>query len=356
MTDRVWRLLLGFAATIIVIAGLRAASNLLIPVVVAGLLALVSFPLVTWLRARSVPTVGAVLLTVLLVVAVIAGPAAIVTAAATRFGANVPQYRAALTDMSASTFEWLAEQGLLPAAPLVDPGAILDWMTFAVTGLATLLSNLFLILLIMAFILLEAAELRPKLRAAFGMSDREIGRLSGSSQQVYDFVWLKTIVSVATGLLAGVWVAVLGIDFAVLWGLLAFLLNYIPNFGSLIAAIPPVLLGLIQYGPGSAVLVGIGYVALNIVVGSVLEPRLMGRRLGISPLALLVSLVFWGWLWGAVGLLLAVPMTMAIRVVFEDFEQLRWLAVLIARAPREEQAEQARTVDRETEVPRAPAR
>ncbi|MEW6323221.1 MAG: AI-2E family transporter [Acidobacteriota bacterium] len=338
MQNGAWKVLVGAAAAVIVFAGLRAASVVMIPVVAAGMLALVTYPLVAWLQRRGVPAALAVLITVIVALVTLAGPAAIIGTAATRFAARVPQYQASLQRVSLDVYAWLADQGLVTAGtPLANPAVILDWMTSALTGIVTLLSNLFLIVLLAAFMLLEAAEFRPKLRAAFGMSDGEVTRLTSGTEHVYQFLLLKTLVCVATGVAAGAWTALLGIEFAVLWGLVAFLLNYIPNFGSILAAIPPVLLALVQFGGGTAALVAVGYVALNLVLGSIVEPRLIGRRLGISPLALLVSLLFWGWLWGPVGLLLAVPITMAARIVLEGFPGAHWLAVLIARVPESAQ-------------------
>lgn len=334
MNDNGWKLLLGVAAAIVVLAGLRAASTVLIPVVVAAMVALVAYPLMAWLRGRGVPMALAVAITIVAALVALAGPMAIVGTAATRFVARVPQYRDALQKLSGEFYAWLEAHGIAAPPPLADAAAILDWMTFALTGLAALLSNVFLIVLIAAFILVEAAEFKPKLRAAFGMDDRDVARVTAATEGLYQFLWLKTVVSALTGLAAGLWTAMLGIEFAVLWGLVAFLLNYIPNFGSLMAAVPPVLLGLIQFGPGRAALVAVGYVILNIALGSILEPRLIGRRLGMSPLVLLIALVCWGWLWGPAGLLLAVPMTMGVRVVLEAFDEARWLAVLLTRAPR----------------------
>lgn len=333
MRRRAWNVLLGAAGVVVIVAGLRAAASVLIPVVIAGLLALVMLPVVTWLRDRGLPFGLAIVSALVVAVLVFAGSAGIVATAARRFVARVPEYRMAMSNLSATVSAGLEAQGMPGVTHVVDPGILLDWMAFVAGSTATLLSRIFLVLLIAAFILLEAPEFRPKLQAAFDLSEEDLNRLDAGVQHVHQFLWLKTLVSAATGALAGLWTALLGIDFALLWGLTAFLLNYIPNFGSLIAAVPPVLLALLGHGPGHALLVAGGYAVLNIALGGVLEPRLIGRRLGLSPLALVISLVLWGWMWGPIGLLLAVPLTMAIRLLLEEFEHARWLAVLIARAP-----------------------
>jgi len=147
---------------------------------------------------------------------------------------------------------------------------------------------------------------------------------------------VKTVISFATGVSAGLWVALLGIDFALLWGLAAFLLNYIPTFGSLIAMIPPVLLALVQFGPTRAVIALLGYLGINAVFGNLAEPYLTGRRIGILPLAVLLSVIVWGWMWGAAGMLLSVPITMALKIALEhSSDELRWIAALIEGGKRE---------------------
>jgi predicted PurR-regulated permease PerM len=333
MRQGAWNVLIGAAATVVVIAGLRAAATILIPIVIAILLAIVILPVVTWLRERGIPSGIAVAGSMLVTLAALAGPTGIVVTVARQFVARVPEYRVAVSELSVRFSVWLGDYGLPSVTSVADPNVLLDWMTFAATGTATLLTRGLLVLLVTAFILLETAEFRPKLQAAFGMSEDALARFRAGTQHVYQFLWIKTVISAATGLAAALWTTALGIEFALLWGLAAFLLNYIPNFGSLIAAVPPVMLALLDGGVGWAVLVAAGYVVINISLGTILEPRLIGRRLGLSPLALVVSLLFWGWVWGPVGLLLAVPLTMAVRLVLGEFEQARWLAVLIAKAP-----------------------
>jgi predicted PurR-regulated permease PerM len=122
----------------------------------------------------------------------------------------------------------------------------------------------------------------------------------------------------------------MGVDFSLLWGLLAFLLNFIPNVGSIIAAIPAVLMALLQFGTTGALATLVVFVVVNTVIGTLLEPRIMGQRMNLSPLIVFVSLVFWGWLWGPLGMLLSVPLTMAIRIMLEGNEQTRPFAVLMA--------------------------
>ena len=156
-----------------------------------------------------------------------------------------------------------------------------------------------------------------------------MGRFRGFIESFNRYLALKTLFSLATGVVIGIWLAVLGVDFALLWGLLAFLLNFVPNIGSIIAAIPAIFLAFIQLGWGPALLTCLGYIVVNVVFGSILEPKFMGRRLGLSTLVVFLSLVFWGWVLGPVGMVLSVPLTMIVKIAMESNEDTRWIAILL---------------------------
>ncbi|RMG41331.1 MAG: AI-2E family transporter [Candidatus Dadabacteria bacterium] len=147
---------------------------------------------------------------------------------------------------------------------------------------------------------------------------------------------IKTVTCMITGILVGLWIWVMGMEFAVLWGFIAFLLNYIPFVGSIIAAIPAIILALAQQGFGVGLTLAIGYIVINIGVSNFLEPVLMGRRLGLSPLVVFLSLVFWGFVWGPAGMLLSVPLTMIIKILLEHSHDFRWIAVLMDVRPVQE--------------------
>jgi len=191
------------------------------------------------------------------------------------------------------------------------------------------LTNTFLIFFTMIFILLEASSGRTKFDAAFGRSESSLERPRMFLQNLGRYLGIKTIVSLATGLCAGVLTWSIGVDFPLLWAMLAFLLNYIPTIGSIIAAVPAVLLALVQLGPGEAGATAIGFAAINVIFGNLIEPRLMGYGVGISPLIVFVGLVFWGWVFGPVGMLLSVPLTMTLKLALESDEGTRWVAILI---------------------------
>jgi predicted PurR-regulated permease PerM len=148
-------------------------------------------------------------------------------------------------------------------------------------------------------------------------------------QNLGRYLGIKTLVSLATGLCAGLLTWALDLDFPLLWAMFAFLLNYVPTIGSIIAAVPAVLLALIQIGPGAAGATAMGFISINLVFGNFLEPRLMGYGVGISPLVVFVGLIAWGWIFGPVGMLLSVPLTMTLKMALENDNRTRWVAILL---------------------------
>ncbi len=329
------KLIVGVAGLIVILAGMRATSTILIPFVLAMFLALVCFPLVRLLQERRVHRVLAVIITMMAVLGALVGPSLLVITAIRQFATAVPGYEAQLRRIVQDGFEWLRVAQIDTAflTTFADPARIFSLMVNALTGVVTLLSLAFLVALIAAFMLVEAADALNGRRSPLPLQVRQVFAKIAKDMQTW--LWVKTIISLATGVAAGFWVGLLGIEFALLWGLTAFLLNYIPNLGSLIAAVPPALLALVQFGPLVAGLVVAGYIVINAFFGSVLEPYLMGRRIGLRPLVVLLSVVLWGWMWGIAGMLLAVPITMAVKFGLESSEESRWIADLLGDSSRQ---------------------
>jgi AI-2 transport protein TqsA len=179
----------------------------------------------------------------------------------------------------------------------------------------------------------EATVFPDKFRSLSRSSGEQDDRLEKIVSEVQTYLVIKTVISLATGAILGLWAYFWGLDFPVLLGLAAFLLNYIPTVGSMIAAIPAVLLSIILYGSiGHALIVMSGYVLVNMVFGNILEPNLMGRRLGLSTLVVMLSLLFWGWAWGPLGALLSVPLTVMVKIWLENTVDLRWVAILLDKS------------------------
>ena len=331
--DRGARFFVVAASVIVVIAGLRQASQLILPFLTAVFLAVISLPVLVWLQRRKVPTPLAVFCTVAAAAGVVSVLGVVVGRSVNEFAQVARQYSARFQELANGIMAWADRVGLPTSewSPLdyVNPEAVVDLLGGTLGALAGLLSNAFLVLLAVIFILFEAAGFRAKLRVAFGDGGGHLERFGQMTLQIQNYLAIKTAVSLSTGLLAGLWVWALGLDFPLLWGLVAFIFNYIPNLGSIFAAIGPVLLSVLQFGPGRAVVVAAGYVVINVVFGNVVEPMLLGRRLGLSTLVVFLSLVFWGWVWGPMGMLLSVPLTMMLKIALENTEDLRWVAVML---------------------------
>jgi len=215
---------------------------------------------------------------------------------------------------------------------LIDPSGAMDLAARLLNGLGGALNNALLIMFTVVFVLLEAWSFPRKLHAMVGSEDSS-GTLTRFSASLNRYIGLKTAISLVTGVIVWVWVTLMGLDFAMLWGLLAFMLNYVPNIGSIIAAVPAVLLAVVQLGVGRALLIGIGYMVLNVLMGNLLEPRIMGRSMGLSTLVVFLSLIFWGWVLGPVGMLLSVPLTMTLVIALESSPSTQRFAILLCETP-----------------------
>jgi len=333
------RLLVGMAALIIVVAGLRAAAVFFLPLLLSLFLTILSLPLLGWLRRHHVPSVLAITITMTAAVAVLGLVGLVFSVSIDTVTEKMPEYQSRTRQLVQHPVDWL-ESHEVPVTKEFSPesldlGAMVDLVSSTFRGVATAVSNIVLVLLMMVFMLWESIILPGKLQAArrFGRFDPD--RLQGVVARVQRYLLLKTAICLATGVAIGLLVQMVGLDFALFWGFLAFVLNYIPNIGSVLAAVPAVALALVQLGPTRALVIAAGYLAINVLIGNLLEPTVMGRGLRMSPLAIFLALIFWGWVWGPLGMILSVPLTVSLKILFENTESLRWFATLLDRRPRE---------------------
>jgi predicted PurR-regulated permease PerM len=330
------RRLLGVAAVIVIIAGLRSARPVLVPLALATFLVVTSLPILRELRRNRVPDLIAVPLVLMLIVSMLIGVGAIALNSIMQIRDSLPQYVDRLTEMYENTFRWLGEHRIIApeaaAEIMVSPPQLVELATGFVRSFAGFMSLVVLVTLITLFMLAEAGGVPRKVRTAMGRDDADLGRYGRVMAEIQRYLAIKTAASMATGLLLGLWTFGVGLDFALFWGLSAFLLNFIPTIGSLVAAVPAILIALLQLGPSGAMLTATGYLVVNMGIGNLLEPAVMGRQLSVSPLIVLLSLLFWGWVWGPIGALLSLPLTMGVKIVFENTQDLAWIAVLMGPA------------------------
>ena len=327
------RFLVIAAALVIIIGGVNQARSVLVSFLVAVFLAMLGTPPVLWLERKRIASVVAVLLVVACMIAVLLIAGTIVGASINSFYAELPAYQTRLLEQVSAFQSFLASKGIWLTDKvllgLVNPGAVMNLTARLFRELGSALSNILLILLTVAFILFEASSFPVKLRAVLGDPKQAFPQFTRFVSGIERYMAIKTLISLATGCLIGIWLYILGVDFPILWGFLAFLLNYVPSIGSTVAAIPAVLLALIQLGIGSAVLAAAGFMAVNFILGNVIETRLMGRRLGLSTLVVFLSLIFWGSLLGPVGMVLCIPLTMTLKFACENNASTRWISLLL---------------------------
>jgi len=325
--------LLTIAAFVVVIAGMSAAKAILVPFLLAGFISIVSAPPLFWLQRKGLPawvSLLIVIIGVLLIVLLIAG---LVGNSVRNFTEDLPMYEAKLRQQTSLMMGFIKKLGVdtsgLGLTEIFNLGAAMKLVATLLNSLGSVLTNGFLILMTVIFMLMEASSFPAKLRRVLGGPESSLARFDTFISTVKHYMAIKSLISLATGILVAIWLAILGVNYPMLWGLLAFALNYVPNIGSIIAAVPAVLLAIVQLGFLKAGLVAAGYAGVNIIMGNVLEPRFMGRGLGLSTLMVFLSLLFWGWVLGPVGMLLSVPLTMTAKIALESRDDTSWIAVLL---------------------------
>ena len=330
---RAGSILLTSAAFVVVIAGMRAAQPVIVPFLLAVFIAILSTPPLLWLEARRIPRPIALLIVIVAIIAAGFALSAIVGTSLRDFSHDLPFYKERLTALTGRAVGWLQGRGVAVSRAdvlaQIDPGAAIQLVADVLNGFKGVLANAFLIFLMVLFILLETATFPRKLHAILADPEHSLARFETFSAKVKRYLAIKSLASIGTGVAVGAVLALLGVDYPVLWGLLAFMLNYVPNIGSIIAAVPALLFALIQGGPVTVAWAGLGYALINVIVGNLIEPRFMGRGLGLSPLVVFLSLVFWGWVLGLVGMFLSVPLTMTVQIALGSNADTRWIALLL---------------------------
>lgn len=345
------------AAFVVVVAGMKAASSIVVPILAAIFVAVVSLPPTAMLVRMGIRRWLATLTVFFVVMLFGLAAAAIFTTTATALAAEIPQYQEILQTKIDDAVEWLEDRGLklggvetgattlsdgttitestsvgvAQIGELTDLDVLFPYIQRTLNTLVGLLQDTVFVLLTVVFILMEATAIPTKVRmiASRSAGDDTLDRWRHVLSDLQGYLVVKTFTSAATGLIAGFGCWMLGLPYAVVFGLIAFVLNYVPSLGSIIAAIPPILVALVLEGAGTALGVTLLYLAINIGIGSLTEPRIMGRRMGLSPLVVFLSLVFWGFILGPVGMFLSVPLTMIVKILLEGTEDLSWIAVIL---------------------------
>ena len=330
------RLLLSTAGAVAVLAGMRAAASIIGPVLIALIITVAWSPGSNWLRKRGWHPSLAALTGIALGIVGIALFVALVWSSLLQLQDNLPGYQPRIEALQQLLRRQLSnlpiDTSRLFTTSVFSPASIVGYALKIVQNVTQTAGNLFLLVLLMAFMMLEAVRYPQKLVEAFSSSPEVITRFAHFSESIRSYVGLNAVFGFAAAFLDTMLLLSLGVDFAILWGVLSFLLSFLPNIGFIIALTPPTLLALIQFGFGRSIAVLAGYIVINFIVDNIVKPRFVGGRLDLSPLVVVISLLFWGWLLGPMGALAAVPLSIGARFLFESFEESRWLAYLMSDA------------------------
>jgi AI-2 transport protein TqsA len=326
-------ILLTAAALVVIIAGMRAARELVVPFLLAVFIAVLCLPILGWLRRKGVPNLLAVFLIAATLLVIGSVLATVVGMTVSAFVEALPGYQARMDTGTAAFSEWLksrnihlSPQGLLSC---LSPSKAMTLPESVVSGVGVLLGNGLVVLFIVGFILMEASSFPRKLHAAVRNPEKTLAAFEKFGKAAHRYLLIKTFTSTVTGLAIWLCLAIIGVDYAVIWGLLAFLLNFVPYVGPLLAAIPAVLLAWVQLGIGHALLTVLGYTCVNAAIG-ILEPRLMAGGVGgLSALVVFLSLIFWGWVLGPIGAVLSVPLTSVVKIALESHDDSQWVATML---------------------------
>lgn len=340
------RVFVAMAAIVIILAGVKLSAEVVIPFLLSLFIAIICSPIIRFMTDRKIPLWLAITLLFVIIVTLFFFLAGLINSTIREFTASIPQYKVLLSERLNSAIQ-LAKLWDLPIdisrekiLEEFDPSIIMNFVSKLLLNFSGVVSNIFVLLLVVVFMLFEAPTAKHRLAVALSGKKADIqaeeNHIDRVLQGVISYLGVKTIMSLITGISVWILLEMLGVQYAVLWATLSFLLNYIPNIGSIIAGVPIVVQAFLLNGFPIGLGVTIGIIAINVLIGNVLEPRMMGRTLGLSTLIVFLSLLFWGWLLGTVGMLLSVPLTMALKIALESNPSTRRYAILLGNINEDE--------------------
>ena len=332
-TKRYWsgaRFFIIAASIVVIIAGMKAMSNLILIILMALFITAISLSPFLWLKKKKVPEIFSLIIVILLIFGVLYTFSLLLASSVSGFKEKLPFYEERFGVLWMSIHQWLVELGLIDQngslMNLVKSTNLMKSSGGAVAGLGKLLSDPFLVLFVYIFMMLEVSIFGQKMKL---ISPGTLGGMQIIITNIKRYFSIKLLTSFFTGLFIYIGLLFIGVDFPLLWGLIAFILNFIPSIGSIFAAIPAVLLAFLQLDPFSGLMTGVLYLIVNMLIGSIIEPPLMGRNLGLSPLIVFLSLLIWGFILGPVGMLISAPLTMIMKIIFDHRQQTSAVGIII---------------------------
>lgn len=331
---------MSFAAALLVLAGIQLASSVLVPVILAIGLAIAFQPIGSWVKRRGMPPIVTVGITVAVVSALVGAAALVLVAAFGDLAEALPRYQRVATTWRNDVASWLDSHRLAALAATLrkgEPGTYLGAMVAnSAAVLGQVAQTVAFVVLLTVFIQLEASSFPARLRAILGSVQRSresVERTMSALSEIQRYMLVKIAASLLRAALVALLAWAIGLDLVLLWATLAFVLNFVPVLGPLAASAPAVASALLTLGPGAAILLGVSLLLVGVLVGSLAEPRIMGRVVGLSPLVVVLAITLWGFVLGPVGGLLAVPLTMVAKLMLAENPRYGWLARLLAYRP-----------------------
>jgi AI-2 transport protein TqsA len=327
------QILLTLAAFIVVMAGVMAATSIITPMLLAFFISVIAMQPVVWLASKKVNHTLAVLIVFFGILGLIVGLGALLGNSINSFAKDAPLYAGKLKVIQDGLLQSLKDMGLNISREqwdgTISPANILNYTAGILSEFGALMGNAMLVFFIVLFMMFERSSIALKAEVIANSYNNNLKVLTAIIGSIRSYLSLKTLISVITGVFIWLWLLVVGVEYALLWGLIAFLLNYIPNIGSIIAGVPAVLFALVQLGFAGAGWTLVGYVIVNLAVGNIIEPKMMGKEMGLSTLIVFLSLVFWGYILGTIGMFLAVPLTMTFKIILDQYPKTKWISILL---------------------------
>ena len=321
------------AALVIIFTAISYAQSIVNPLLMALFTVIILNPPINWLVKKKVPHWLAVLVVILFFLLFYLVFFQLLATSLSLFVENSPKYEENLNKIMQSTVGILSEMGIevssFTSSSILNPSKVMPYSALFFSKLGEIVSKEFTFILLTIFLLTELKSILLKTKAFNLGPNDSLDYLKSMGDSIRHYLSIKTVTSLYTGVLIAIGLVLIGVDYPILWGLVAFLLNYIPNIGSVIAAIPAVALALIQLGYDGALWTAGVFIVVNIIIGNIVEPKMMGKGLGLSTFVVFFSLIFWGFILGPIGMFLSVPLTMIIKLMTFRNPNTKWIAILL---------------------------
>ncbi|AKB54388.1 MULTISPECIES: AI-2E family transporter [Methanosarcina] len=325
------RILLYSTAAVILTIGMREIASILTVFFFSVFIALILTPLVRWLKKKGIPGVLSVFLVILLFAFIVLILGLIVASAAIQFGSQIPLYQNQLIEFMSNLAKYIPSYDGFSVQSIIR-GIVSITVSFVVNivnGLVNTGTTVGIIILTTAFMLIEAANVPNKINEKIEKQSELQLRLSIFGRKLVKFIVIRAEINLITAVAITITFLIGGIDYAILWGVFIFILSYIPYIGLVVASIPPIVIALFKYGPLGALAVIVVITAVDGITENVLFPSLMGKGLQLSPAFLFLALIYWNFVLGGAGALLSIPLTMALKIMLESFDETKWMARLM---------------------------